>query len=265
MTSEIKPLELVRLPDLDGKCVLVTGASTGIGAAVARALAQQGCRVAVHYNASAAEAEALVAMIVAGGGTAELVGGDFAAPGEPARVVEAAAAALGGLDGLINNAGGMLGRKPTRDMDDAHYDRVMDLNARSVLAATRGAHPLLVARGGGFIINTTSIAARIGGGPGSLLYAASKGFVSTITKGHAREFVGDNIRVNGVSPGLIATPFHDRYTPPDVMAAQARTIPMGRAGTAEDCVGAFLFLASPALSGYVTGQIIEVNGGQLMA
>jgi 3-oxoacyl-[acyl-carrier protein] reductase len=119
-------------------------------------------------------------------------------------------------------------------------------------------------RQGGFIINTTSIAARNGGGNGAILYAAAKGFVSTITRGHAKEFARDGIRVNAVAPGIIATPFHDRYTDPEMLEAQRRTVPMDRVGVPEDCVGAYLFLASSLLSGYITGQIIEVNGGQLM-
>jgi len=116
----------------------------------------------------------------------------------------------------------------------------------------------------GFVINTTSIAARHGGGPGSTIYAASKGFVSTITRGHAKELVGFGIRVNGVSPGVITTPFHERYSTPEQMETMRSTVPMGRLGTPEECVGAYLFLASESLSGYITGQIIEVNGGQLM-
>ena len=114
------------------------------------------------------------------------------------------------------------------------------------------------------MINTTSIAARHGGGPGSTIYAAAKGFVSTITRGHAKELVGFGIRVNGVSPGVITTPFHERYSSPEQMEAMRGTVPMGRLGSSEDCVGAYLFLASETLSGYITGQIIEVNGGQLM-
>ena len=253
----------LRVPDLADKAVLVTGASTGIGAAVARAFAAQGARVAIHYNASRDEASRLSGDIAGRGGKAVLVQGDMSADGVSERVVEEAAAALGGLDGLVNNAGGMLGRVPTAEMTDEHYRRVMDLNARSVLAATRAAHPWLK-RQGGFVINTTSIAARNGGGNGAILYAAAKGFVSTITRGHAKEFVGDRIRVNAVAPGVIATPFHDRYTSPEQLELQRKTIPMGFVGTSEHCVGAYLFLASEMLSGYVTGQIIEVNGGQLM-
>jgi 3-oxoacyl-[acyl-carrier protein] reductase len=119
-------------------------------------------------------------------------------------------------------------------------------------------------KSGGFIIHTSSIAARNGGGGGAGLYAAAKAFVSSVTRGMAKEFVGSGIRVNAVSPGVILTPFHDRYTSEQQMAAMLATIPQGRFGMPEECVGAYLFLASPALSGYVTGQILEVNGGQLM-
>lgn len=263
MSQEPKPIEIVQMPDLGGKAILVTGASTGIGAAVARGLAEQGARVAVHYNASAEAARTLVDLITAAGGTAVAIRGDLAAEGESERVVEEAARMLNGLDGLVNNAGGMLGRVPTPEQTDAHYEKVMNLNARSVLAATRAAHPHLK-KSRGFIINTTSIAARNGGAGGSVLYAGAKGFVSTITRGHAREFAADGIRVNAVSPGVIATLFHERYSTPEHLEAARRTVPLGRLGTAEDCVGAYLFLASAALSGYVTGQVIEVNGGQLM-
>jgi 3-oxoacyl-[acyl-carrier protein] reductase len=114
------------------------------------------------------------------------------------------------------------------------------------------------------IVNTSSIAARNGGGPGSGLYASSKAFVSNLTRGLAKELAKDRIRVNAVSPGVILTPFHERFSTPEQVAAQTATIPLGRAGAAEDCVGAYLFLLSEALSGYVTGQILEVNGGQLM-
>ncbi|KAB8038220.1 SDR family NAD(P)-dependent oxidoreductase [Janthinobacterium aquaticum] len=257
----MSPFSSITLPDLAGKRVLLTGGSTGIGAAVALALAAQGVQLVVHYNASGEAAEQLRAQAPE---QITLLQGDLGQPGEVARVVAEAAALLGGLDGLINNAGAMLGRVPTTAASEEHFDDVLNLNARSVWQASIAAHPHLKAAGGGFIINTSSIAARNGGGGGAVLYAAAKSFVSSLTRGQAKEFVADHIRVNAVAPGLIETPFHVRDTPPAVMAAQSATIPMGRAGLPDECVGAYLFLASQALSGYITGQVIEVNGGQLM-
>jgi 3-oxoacyl-[acyl-carrier protein] reductase len=252
------------IPDLKSKVVLVTGASTGIGAATAKGFAANGARVMVHYNASKAEAGAVVAEIIAGGGEAALVQGDISDRSVPARIVADTVKHFGRIDVLINNAGGMLGRKWLGEMDDAHYDRVMDLNVWSVVAFMREVAPLMKAQGGGNIINVSSIAARHGGGGGSVLYASAKGFVSTFTKGMAKELIGSNIRVNAVSPGTISTPFHERYSTAEQLEAGRKTIPQGRLGIAEDCVGTFLFLASDALSGYLVGQVIEVNGGQYM-
>jgi 3-oxoacyl-[acyl-carrier protein] reductase len=253
----------LRIPDLAGKTYLVTGGSIGIGAAVARAFGAQGSAVAVHYNASKAEAEAVADDIRKSGAPVLLVKADITHPDGAKTIVEATTKHFGRLDGLINNAGSMVGRKPLADGNDEFDASVFDLNAHSVVRASRAALPWL-RKQGGVIISTTSQAARNGGGTGATLYAASKGFVSTFTRGLAKEVVKDKIRVNAVAPGLIATAFHERHTPPDVFKVQEGSIPMGRAGTAEECVGAFLFLASEALSGYVTGQIIEVNGGQLM-
>jgi 3-oxoacyl-[acyl-carrier protein] reductase len=257
------PSAKLTIPDLAGKAVLITGASTGIGAAVARGFAAQGSRVAINYKASEAAAKALEAEIRAASGSVMLVHGDVTDPAACDRIVAETAAHFGGIDGLINNAGLMLGRVPSLEVSDAHIDDVINLNVRSVISVTRAALPWL-ARQGGFVINTTSVAARNGGGNGAVLYAAAKGFVSTVTRGHAKELIGKKIRVNGVAPGVIATPFHDRYTNPATLEAQRQTIPIGRIGTPEECVGAYLFLASEALSGYMIGQIIEVNGGQLM-
>ncbi len=251
------------IPDLAGKTVLITGASTGIGAAVARGFAEQGARVAIGYHSSAGPAQALVADIKSAGGEALAVKGDVAHPDECKRIVAETTARFGRLDGLINNAGLMLGRVGTLEASDEHIRAVIDLNSHSIISVTRAAAPWLE-RQGGFIINTTSIAARNGGAAGAYLYAAAKGFVSTITHGLAKELIGKKIRVNAVAPGVIATPFHDRYTTAESLEAIRRTIPIARIGTSEECVGAYLFLASEQLSGYVVGQIIEVNGGQLM-
>ena len=251
------------IPDLAGKAVLITGASTGIGAALARAYAAQGGKVGLHYNASRQPAEALAAEIRDAGGEVFLVQGDFSKSADVARVVEETASHFGRLDGLVNNAGGMLGRVNYAEISDEQYDRVMDLNARSVITACRVAIPWLK-RQGGFIVNTSSIAARNGAGSGGGLYGSAKAFVSNVTRGLAKELIGSGVRVNAVAPGVILTPFHERYSTPEQIEAAVRTIPQGRAGAVEDCVGAYLFLSSDMLSGYVTGQVIEVNGGQLM-
>ncbi|RAH38407.1 SDR family NAD(P)-dependent oxidoreductase [Halomonas sp. SL1] len=249
--------------ELEGKRVLITGASRGIGAAVARSLGRNGAIVIVHYYASEAAARGVVDDIVNAGGRAMLVQGDVSLGSEAAAIVERAAEQMGGLDVLINNAGDMLGRVGLEEMDDVQYDRVMDLNARSVVAASRAALSIFRCQGGGNIIHTSSIAARNGGGSGAGLYASAKGFVSTLTRNMAKELAAEGIRVNAVAPGTIATDFHGRYSSDAQLEAARSTIPMGRLGTADDCVGAYLFLATDALSAYVTGQVIEVNGGQL--
>jgi 3-oxoacyl-[acyl-carrier protein] reductase len=251
------------IPDLAEKVVLITGSSTGIGAALARAFAAQGSLVAINYNASEAAATSLLSEIKDAGGKAMLVRGDVTKPADCKDIVARTAEHFGRIDGLINNAGLMLGRVPSLEAEDEHINAVIDLNVRSVISVTRAAKPWLEQRGG-FVINTTSIAARNGGGGGAVLYAAAKGFVSTLTRGHAKELTGKNIRVNGVAPGVITTPFHERYSNEEAMEAMRKTVPMGRLGAPEECVGAYLVLASETLSGYIIGQIIEVNGGQLM-
>lgn len=252
------------LPELKGKAVLITGASTGIGAALAKAFGAQGAMVGVHYNSSQSAAEDVAASVVAAGGKAHLVKADASKSGEIARAVEETAAAFGRLDGLINNAGGMVARVPYADMTDEHYDAVMDLNGRSVIAATRSAIPHMKSAGGGFVINTTSVAARNGASGGAGLYGSSKAFVANVTRGMAKELIAFGIRVNAVAPGVIETPFHERYSTEAQLKAQLATIPQGRLGTVEDCVGVYLFLACATLSPYIIGQTIEVNGGMLM-
>jgi 3-oxoacyl-[acyl-carrier protein] reductase len=254
----------MRLPELQGKAVLVTGASTGIGAAVARAFAAQGARVGLHYNASEDAAKAVAYEISAAGGEAVLIRADVSNGAGARSAVEQAVAAFGRLDGLVNNAGGMVRRVAYADVSERDYGEIMDLNARSVVVASQAAVAPLKAAGGGFIINTTSVAARNGASGGAGLYGSSKAFVHNVTRGMAKELIPFGIRVNAVAPGVITTPFHERYSTEAQLKAQLATIPAGRLGVAEDCVGAYLFLACASLSGYVVGQVIEVNGGQLM-
>jgi 3-oxoacyl-[acyl-carrier protein] reductase len=251
------------LDDLKGKRVLVTGGSSGIGAAVVLGFAEHGGDVAIHYNRGEAAARDLAAKAAAYGVKTVVVAGDLRDPAEATAVVQQAAKELGGLDVLVNNAGGMVEAVKIATYEDRVFTEVMDLNVRSILAVTRAALPYLKASGEGAIINTGSIAGRNGGQPGSALYAATKAAVHSLTKGMANEFAPDTIRANAVAPGLIVTPFHAE-TPQERLEAVRQSIPLRRLGTAEDCVGACLFLASSRMSGYVTGQTIDVNGGRLM-
>lgn len=250
------------MDDLQGKVVLVTGASTGIGAACARALGAVGCRVAVHYHTSKTAALAVAAAVEQSGGEALVVQGDLHLAADCERVVAETAARFSRIDVLINNAGALVQRVPIADLSDEMFDDIIGLNIRSMMMCTK--YAIAHMTGGGSIINVTSVAARNGGGPGASLYAGSKGFVSTATKGLAKELVGRGIRVNAVAPGVIITPFHDKFSTPAQLETMRLTIPMGRLGTVDECVGAFLYLASEKLASYVTGQIIEVNGGQYM-
>ncbi len=253
------------IEDLRNKVVLITGASTGIGAAAALAFGQNGAKVAVHYNRSKSEAEKVASAVEKAGGKAVLVVGDVTDSAVCKKIVDQTVSAFGRIDVLVNNAGGLVQRVPVEAITDELFDQVLNLNVRSTLICTGAAAQHMRKQGaGGAIINVTSVAARHGGGPGASLYAGSKGFVSTITRGLAKELVKDKIRVNAVAPGVITTPFHDRYSTPQMLESFKATIPMNRIGEADECAGAFLFLASEKMSGYMTGQILEVNGGQYM-
>jgi 3-oxoacyl-[acyl-carrier protein] reductase len=252
------------MSDLKGKAILVTGASTGIGAGAARAFGAPGARVAVHDNSSKAEAERVAGDVRGSGGEAITVSGDVTSHDNVRRIVAETLAAFGRIDVLVNNAGGLVRRTPIAEYTDEFVDQVLTLNVRQVVWFMTEVVPIMRRQGGGNIINVTSIAARHGGGPGSIIYAGSKGFVATATRGWAKELVKDRIRVNAVSPGVIMTPFHERFSTPEQLKAMQAMIPMDRLGTPEECAGTFVYLASDALSSYVTGQNIEVNGGQYM-
>jgi 3-oxoacyl-[acyl-carrier protein] reductase len=247
----------------DNQVILVTGASTGIGAAIARGFGAAGGKVVVHYNSSSDEAQKVADDIAKSGGEALLIQADVTKLDELNRMVDQALEKFGRIDVLVNNAGALVKRQAVAEVDDEMYQYIMDLNMTSVFQMCRRVVPIMQGQGQGNIINMTSISARHGGGGGSVIYSTSKAAVSTFTRGLAKELATQNIRVNAISPGVILTPFHERYTEPERMKAIVATIPMGRAGTAEECVGTALFLASDAMSSYITGQIIEINGGQL--
>lgn len=250
--------------DIRGMKVLVTGASVGIGAAAAAAFGGEGAKVAVHYNQSREEAARVAEEVRRGGGEASLVQGDLSDRDEPRVVLENAIQALGGLDVLVNNAGAIVRRAPFLEVDHKLIDRVFDLNVRSVVTMIQAAIPHLKSRAGASIINVGSIAGANGGGPGSAVYASSKAFIHNLTRHLAQDLAAHGIRVNAIAPGVVATAFHAE-TPPARMEAMRNAVPLGRVGKPEDCVGGILFFASPRASGYVTGQILHINGGQWVA
>lgn len=248
----------------DDQVVLITGASSGIGAALARGFGAAGASVVVHYHSGQANAQAVARDIEAAGGQAFVVGADVGSSEQCGRLVDAALAHYGQIDVLINNAGAMFERALVHETSDEDYQRIMDVNMASAFYLCRRVIPSMLARGRGNIINLSSISARRGGGGGSVIYGAAKAAVATFTRGLAKELAAHNIRVNALSPGLILTPLHGTSTDPSRLQSTIASIPMGRAGQPEECVGAALFLASDALSSYVTGQMIEINGGLLM-
>jgi 3-oxoacyl-[acyl-carrier protein] reductase len=230
---------------------------------MAEAFAEAGAIVAVHYRSGRSSAETTAARIREGGGSAITVMADLTMAGEGSRLVSETAEAFGGLDVLINNAGGPVALEPVRTMSDGHFDAVFNLNARSVFETCQAAIPHLEkGEEASSIINVTSLSAKLGGSVGAALYGASKAFVAAFTKNLSRELAAKGVRVNALSPGYMETPLHEGLTPPELAASWTSQIPLGRAGKPEDCVGAALFLASPTLSGFITGQTIEVNGGQ---
>ncbi len=207
--------------DLAGKVVFITGASTGIGAAAARAFARHGCKLVIHFNASREAAQALAAECRDSGAQTALVGGDVTQAANVKRIAAEALEAFGRIDVLINNAGGMIGRTRIEDYTETYLNEVLALNVTQVALFMHEVVPAMRRQKHGNVINVSSIAARHGGGGGAIIYAGAKGFISTATRGWAKELVGDGIRVNAVSPGVITTPFHDRYSTAEQLEGNA--------------------------------------------
>ncbi len=247
--------------DFSGKIVFVTGSSTGIGRATAKMFAEHGADVIVHCNESVDAANQLVNEIEQLGKRTLLVRGDVSDKLQVQQMVNEIRSEFGRVDILVNNAGSLVKRARFEELDEELWTRVIDVNLKSVYLVSQAVLPMMKAQGGGRIINLTSIAARHGGGLGSLVYATSKGGVATLTRGMAKDLAEYNILVNAVAPGIISTPFHDRFSPPEMRSAWAKQIPLHREGTPEETAGSILFLAS-SLADYITGQIIDVNGGQ---
>jgi 3-oxoacyl-[acyl-carrier protein] reductase len=245
-----------------GEVAWVTGSGTGIGRAVALKLAEQGCDVAVHYNRSEAETKEVVERVEALGREALLLRGDVADAEDVERMAQEIDERFGSLSVLVNNAGSLVERATLEETTEALWDRTVGVNLKSAYLCSRAALPLMRRHGGGRIVNVSSIAAKAGGG--SVAYAAAKGGVESLTRAMAKELAPEDILVNAVSPGRIATPFHDRFSSPESRKEKARSIPLGREGSAEEVAAAVAFLASPDAT-YLVGEVVAVNGGLLMS
>ena len=270
--------------DFMGKVVLVTGASSGIGRATAEFFGECGAKVAVSYLKNQAGADAAVAAIaganigrgMASGadastvsdsaettGRALAVQADVTKNSEIARMIKEVEDKLGAIDILVNNAGSLVERLRTAELTEERWDEVFALNVKSAFFAAQAVIPAMLEKGAGVIVNVTSIAGRNGGALGSIHYSAAKGAMTAMSKGLAKEFAGQGIRVNAVSPGVIDTPFHETFSTPETMANFKNIIPMGRVGTSAEVARVIAFLASDAAA-YLCGETIEINGGMLM-
>ena len=244
-------------PRLSGKVALVTGASRGIGVAIAERLAAEGAAVAVNYVASEAAAQAVVARIRAAGGTAEAIQGDVSQVATAAPLVAETIRRLGRLDILVNNAAVSMGL----DLDaitEADFDRMVATNMKSVLflsqEAARAMEP------GSVIVNLSSVGTRMAT-PRFIVYAATKAAVETMTTSMARALAPRRIRVVAVAPGMTDTEMLRRAIPAQILADAAARNPLGRLGQVEDIAPVIAFLASDD-AGWITGETLHVNGGQ---
>jgi 3-oxoacyl-[acyl-carrier protein] reductase len=252
--------------ELAGKRALVSGGSRGIGRSIALALAAEGCRVAVVARGQEGLDTVAPELATAGGGPHATIAADVTTPDGAARAVDQAAAALGGLDIVVANAG-KSGVRHCRDMDDADFAFSLDMNLWSAMRVSQRAVPLLRAAGGGVIVMISSVWGREAGGAPA--YNVAKAGVISLAKAMARDYAADGIRVNSVAPGSILFPGggwerRQRQDPAGIADFVARELPFGRFGTPEEVADVVAFVCSPRAR-WVSGACIAVDGGQSRA
>ncbi len=242
-----------------GKVAVVTGGSRDIGRAVCVRLASEGASVVVNYNSNEADADTTLAEVEKVGGKGIAVKADVTKPAEVDALIAKTREAFGDhIHILVNNAGGLVARKTLEEMDEAFFNFVMQLNTTSTFLACKAAVPHMVE--GSAIVNLASLAGRDGGGGGAIAYATSKGAVMTMTRGLAKELGPKGIRVNALCPGMIATTFHDKFTPDAARENVANSTPLRRQGRAEETADLVTYLASDEAT-FITGANIDINGG----
>jgi 3-oxoacyl-[acyl-carrier protein] reductase len=252
-----------RYLDLTGRIALVTGASSGIGAATAVTLADLGAHVAIGYQRNRKGAEETRDRIVAAGGAAIALEADVRRAADVRALVDRAATELGPIDILVNNAGSLVARLGIRELTEERLDEILALNLKSAVLASQAVAASMMERRRGAIVNVVSIAGQNGGGPGAGAYAASKAALTAYTKASAKELAPYGVRVNAIAPGVIDTPFHEVFSTPEMLRSFVSMIPLGRVGTPGECATVIAFLVSDAAS-YIVGETVDVNGGQLM-
>lgn len=243
--------------------VLITGASSGIGMETALKFGELHAKIVVHYHSNEQAAKDIVAKLENNHVQAIAIQADLTKRDEVQQLLKKSIEHFGKLDVLVNNAGSMVQRIAFENVTDEIWDNVYDVNVKSMFYVTQEALPYLKESPHATIVNVASVAARNGGGPGSIHYASAKGAVLTLTKGLAKELLPYNIRVNGVNPGVIETPFHEKFSSEEILNQLTKTIPAGRAGTPAEIANMITYLASKETS-YLYGEIIEINGGQLL-
>lgn len=248
--------------DLKDKRVLVTGSSSGIGAATAVLFARQGAFVGVHYFQTQSGGETTLAEVLKYSKGC-LLRADIRDEAQVEKLIADFVSAAGGIDILINNAGTLLGRVNIEGMLTEHFEDEFNTNVKSAFLATRAALPHMK-ESKGCIVNVGSVAGHNGGGGGSGIYASAKAAVHTMTMAMAKEFGQYGIRVNTMVPGLIETRFHEKFSSPERKEKVAAETPLGRNGTAEDVSKGILFLSSNDAAGFITGEYLAVNGGLYM-
>jgi 3-oxoacyl-[acyl-carrier protein] reductase len=243
--------------ELKNRVALVTGASRGIGKAVALALARDGAAVAINYRERDHDANAVVDVIRKSGGHAAAVGADVSLSAAVQGMVHDVEERLGPIDILVNNAG-MASSRGLDDITEEDFDRTIVINLKSVFLCTQAILPGMRARRWGRIVNVSSIGARIGAGSVSVAYGAAKAGVEGLTRAYALRLAISGVTVNAVAPGLVDTDMGK----PLIEAGVATRVPVGRPGTADEIAQAVIFLVG---NSYVTGQTIAVNGGALFS